>query len=115
MCFHASRFDARIDKNGAPVLYEEQDTGLWNQEIISKGAYFLRCAAEGNDISKYHLEASIAYWSTQKTDTKEKWTNVLNLYDRLLQLEYSPVAALNRSFAIAKLYGRKEQLQKLKN
>jgi RNA polymerase sigma factor (sigma-70 family) len=110
MCFHASRFDARVDKNGAPVLYEEQDTGLWNQQLIGKGAYFLRCAAEGNDISKYHLEASIAYWSTQKTDTKEKWTNVLNLYDRLLQLEYSPVAALNRSFAIAKLYGKERAI-----
>ncbi len=110
MCFHASRFDARIDKNGAPVLYEEQDTGLWNQELISKGAYFLRCAAEGNDISKYHLEASIAYWSTQKTDTKEKWKNVLNLYNHLLQLEYSPVAALNRAFAIAKLYGKERAI-----
>jgi RNA polymerase sigma factor (sigma-70 family) len=110
MCFHASRFDARIDKNGAPVLYEEQDTGLWNQELIGKGAYFLHRAAEGNYISKYHLEAGIAYWSTQKTDTKEKWTNVLNLYDRLLQLEYSPVAALNRSFAIAKLYGKERAI-----
>jgi RNA polymerase sigma-70 factor (ECF subfamily) len=110
MCFHASRFDARVDKNGAPVLYEEQDTGLWNQQLIGKGAYFLRCAAEGDDISKYHLEASIAYWSTQKTDTKEKWTNVLHLYDRLLQLEYSPVAALNRSFAIAKLYGEERAI-----
>jgi RNA polymerase sigma factor (sigma-70 family) len=110
MCFHASRFDARIDKNGVSVLYGEQDTGLWNQELISKGAYFLRCAAEGNDISKYHLEASIAYWSTQKTDTKEKWTNVLHLYDHLVQLEYSPVAALNRSFAIAKLYGKERAI-----
>jgi RNA polymerase sigma factor (sigma-70 family) len=117
MCFHASRFDARIDKNGEPVLYEEQDTNLWNQELISKGAYFLNCAAEGNDISKYHLEASIAYWSTQKTDTKEKWVNVLELYNRLLQMRYSPIAALNRTFAFAKLYGKEKgivEAEKLK-
>jgi len=25
MCFHASRFEARIDKNGELILYEEQD------------------------------------------------------------------------------------------
>jgi RNA polymerase sigma factor (sigma-70 family) len=61
MCFHASRFDARMNKNGEPVLYEEQDTSLWNQELISKGAYFLHRAAEGNVISTFHLEASIAY------------------------------------------------------
>jgi RNA polymerase sigma factor (sigma-70 family) len=117
MCFHASRFDARIDKNGEPVLYEEQDTNLWNQELIGKGAYFLNCAAEGNDISKYHLEASIAYWSTQKTDTKEKWVNVLELYNRLLQMRYSPIAALNRTFAFAKLYGKEKgivEAEKLK-
>jgi RNA polymerase sigma factor (sigma-70 family) len=110
MCFHASRFEARMNKNGEPVLYEEQDISLWNLELITRGAYFLHCAAEGNDISKYHLEASIAYWSTQKTDTKEKWTNVLHLYDHLLQLEYSPVAALNRSFAIGKLYGKERAI-----
>ncbi len=108
MCFHASRFDARLNKNGEPVLYEEQDTSLWNQELISKGAYFLHRAAEGNVISTYHLEASIAYWSTQKTDTNEKWLNVLELYNRLLQIEYSPIAALNRTFALAKVYGKEE-------
>src|SRR6185295_40661 len=26
MCFHASRFEARINKNGEYVLYDEQDT-----------------------------------------------------------------------------------------
>src|ERR1700722_18635113 len=42
MCFHSSRFDARLDKNGEPVLYEEQDTGLWNMELVSRGAYYLK-------------------------------------------------------------------------
>ncbi|HEV3223739.1 MAG TPA: sigma-70 family RNA polymerase sigma factor [Puia sp.] len=110
MCFHASRFDARLDKNGEPVLYEEQDTNLWNLEMISKGAYYLNCSAKGNEISKYHLEASIAYWGTQKTDSEEKWENVLQLYDQLLQIEYSPIAALNRTFALSKIKGKKEAI-----
>jgi len=110
MCFHASRFDARIDKNGELVLYEEQDTDLWNVDLISKGGYFLNCAATGNQISKYHLEAGIAYWNTQKTDTKEKWENILQLYNRLLQLEYSPIAALNRTFALSKANGKQEAI-----
>jgi RNA polymerase sigma factor (sigma-70 family) len=110
MCFHASRFDARLDTNGEPVLYEEQDTSLWNQELISKGAHFLKCSTGGTTISKYHLEASIAYWGTQKADSKEKWENVLQLYDHLLKLEYSPIAALNRTFALSKIKGKLEAI-----
>ncbi|HKO79891.1 MAG TPA: sigma-70 family RNA polymerase sigma factor [Chitinophagaceae bacterium] len=111
MCFQASRLDARINKNGELVLYGEQDTSLWNTDLISKGAYFLHCAASGNEISKYHLEASIAYWNTQKADTKEKWENILQLYNRLLQIEYSPIAALNRTYALSKANGKQEAIR----
>ncbi|MDB5031779.1 DUF6596 domain-containing protein [Mucilaginibacter sp.] len=107
MCFHASRFNARVNKNGEHVLYNDQDTSLWDTDLISKGAYFLNCAANGIE-SKYHLEATIAYWQTQKTDTKEKWQIVLSLYDQLLQIEYSPIAALNRIYALSKVNGKKE-------
>jgi len=109
MCFHASRFEARKNSNGEIVLYQDQDEALWNYELIAKGAYFLRLASTGNSISRYHLEASIAYWHTQKNDTQEKWENILQLYNRLLQLEYSPVAALNRTYALSKadpIYGK---------
>src|SRR5258706_3751398 len=33
MCFHASRFEARLDKNGSLILYEDQDTNLWNSDL----------------------------------------------------------------------------------
>ncbi|HWY38147.1 MAG TPA: sigma-70 family RNA polymerase sigma factor [Bacteroidia bacterium] len=111
MCFHASRFDARVDKNGEPVLYDEQNTDLWDPDLISRGAYFLNYSATGNKISKYHLEAAIAYWNTQKEDTKEKWENILQLYNQLLQVEYSPVAALNRTFALSKANGKEEAIR----
>ena len=110
MCFHASRFDARINKNGELILYDEQDTNLWDWDLISKGGYFLRCSASGNKLSKYHLEAAIAYWNTQKADTKEKWENILQLYNRLLQVEYSPIAALNRTYALSKANGKQEAI-----
>jgi RNA polymerase sigma factor (sigma-70 family) len=110
MCFHASRFEAREGENGEHILYEDQDIGLWNAELIGKGAYFLKCATTGNILSKYHIEASIAYWSTQKNDTKEKWENVLQLYNRLLQITYSPIAALNRTFALSKANSKAEAI-----
>lgn len=102
MCFHASRFDARVDRNGHVILYDEQDVNLWNTDLVSKGGYFLNAAANGTKISKYHLEAGIAYWNTRKEDTKEKWENILQLYNQLLQIEYSPIAALNRTYALSK-------------
>ncbi len=110
MCFHASRFDARLNEQGEIILYEEQDTTLWNTDLISKGAYFLHNAASGKVLSKYHLEAGIAYWNTQKEDTKEKWENILQFYNRLLQIEYSPVAALNRTYALAKANSKEDAI-----
>lgn len=55
-------------------------------------------------LSKYHLEAAIAYWHTQKKHP-DKWQEILTLYNKLLQIEYSPVAALNRTYAYAKVHG----------
>ncbi len=102
MCFHASRFEARTDQHGEPVLYDDQDVNLWNQELIAKGEFYLNEAASGNSLSKYHLEAAIAYWHTKKNNTPEKWESILQLYNKLLIIEYSPMAALNRTYALAR-------------
>lgn len=110
MCFHASRFDARIRENGLMILYDDQDENLWNQELIEKGIYYLNRASRGNKLTKYHLEAGIAYWHTHKDDTKEKWENILQLYNHLLILEYSPIAALNRTYALAKSNGKEKAI-----
>jgi len=110
MCFHSSRFAARKNDKGEIVLYQDQDETLWNQELIIKGIYFLREASKGNEISKYHIEASIAYWHTIKSDTKEKWENILQLYNKLLQIEYSPIAALNRTYALSKANSKQEAI-----
>lgn len=111
MSFHSSRFDARTNENGETILYEDQDETRWNQELIFQGTYFLNQASTGNTITKYHLEAGIAYWHTQKEDTNEKWDNILQLYNNLLILEYSPIAALNRTFALAKVHGKEQAIQ----
>jgi RNA polymerase sigma factor (sigma-70 family) len=110
MCFHSSRFEARTNQNGEIILYQDQDTNLWNKELIDKGEYYLNQASQGNQLSKYHVEAAIAYWHTHKEDTKEKWENILQLYNKLLQIEYSPIAALNRTFALAKANGKTEAI-----
>lgn len=111
MCFHSSRFDARTGLNGEIILYEDQDQSLWNQELIDKGAYFLSQSSTGNTLSKYHLEAGIAYWHTIKKETIEKWENILELYNNLIILEYSPIVALNRTYALSKVKGKEEAIK----
>ena len=110
MCFHASRFEARINTHGDIVLYDDQDTTLWNSELIARGVEYLHRAAQGDSLSKYHLEAAIAFWSTQKKDSPEKWEHILQYYNLLLQLEYSPIAALNRTYALSRTAGKREAI-----
>lgn len=105
MCFQASRFEARTNEKGEMLLYHEQDESQWDDELIASGAFFLKQAAQGNVLSKYHLEAQIAYWHTIKQDSLEKWQQILQLYNHLLVLEYSPIVALNRTYALAKVKG----------
>jgi RNA polymerase sigma-70 factor (ECF subfamily) len=105
MYFHSSRFNARFNEKGESILYEEQDDKLWDNELIEKGIDYLNQSASGNSLTKFHLEAAIAFWHTKKQNTNEKWENILQLYNQLLQIEYSPIAALNRTFAFAKVRG----------
>lgn len=110
MCFHASRFEARTDSNGETILYRDQDESLWDQELIIRGIHFLNLASQGNEVSKYHIEAGIAYWHTKKKDSAEKWEHILQLYNQLLMIEYSPIAALNRTYALSKANGKAEAI-----
>jgi RNA polymerase sigma-70 factor (ECF subfamily) len=110
MCFHTSRFAARKDDRGELILYHDQDESLWDKEMIARGVYYMHQASTGNVVSKYHLEAAIAWWHTNKEDSREKWESILQLYNQLLQIEYSPIAALNRTFALSKANGKQEAI-----
>lgn len=110
MCFQASRINARMNENGELILYDEQDINRWDQELVNKGAYYLKRASGGDNISTYHLEAAIAWWHTQKEDSPEKWENILQLYNQLLQIQYSPIAALNRIYALSKANGKEQAI-----
>lgn len=113
MCFHSSRFDARTNAEGEPILYEEQNKELWNEDLIAKGNYYLIESAKGAVITKYHLEASIAYWHCTKIENPAKWENILQLYNQLLQIEYSPITAMNRTYALSKVFGKEKAIHEM--
>jgi RNA polymerase sigma-70 factor (ECF subfamily) len=111
MSFHASRFNARVNNNDTLVLYEQQDTSLWDTALINQGIHFLNNSANGNEVSSYHLEAGIAYWHCIKEDSSVKWQSILQLYNKLQLINYSPAVALNRIFALYKAKGRETALE----
>lgn len=112
MCYQSSRLDARTTENGDTILFEDQNRDLWDQSLIEKGNYYLVNATNGNEISKYHLEAGIAYWHAATTN-KNKWEYILQLYNQLVLMEYSPITVLNRSFAFAKVHGSKKAITEM--
>ncbi len=109
MCYQSSRLEARTNNSGEIILYDEQDQKLWNKDLIEKGNYYFVQSCQGNQASKYHLEAGIAYWHTKPAD-RDKWQHILQLYNQLILIEYSPVTALNRAFAIARVYGHEKAI-----
>ena len=98
LCFHSSRFKARTNMEGHLILYDNQNKEKWDTDLIEKGKDYLNISAKG-EATKYHLEAGISFWHTQK-ESALKWENILQLYNHLLQIEYSPIAALNRTYTI---------------
>lgn len=110
MSFQASRFEARSGSNGEIILYEDQDETLWDKDVIEQGNHYLDIAFRDTKITRYHLEAGIACCHTQKADTLEKWEHILQLYNRLLITEYSPIAALNRTYALSKARSKEEAI-----
>lgn len=110
MCFHSSRFEARTNQIGEPILYDQQDKNLWNDELIAKGNFYLIQSAQGNELSKFHIEANIAYWHCSKIENPQKWNNILQAYNQLLLIEYSPITALNRTYALAQVKGKEKAI-----
>ncbi|MBO9617195.1 MAG: RNA polymerase subunit sigma [Dyadobacter sp.] len=109
MCYQSSRFEARLDGHGQTILFEAQDQDMWDTELIDRGHYYLVNACSGSVVSKYHIEAGIAYWHTTPPGT-QKWEHILHLYNQLIVIEYSAATALNRTFAFAKVYGHEAGL-----
>ena len=110
--FTASRNASRLDSEGNILLLKQQDRNKWNRTAIQKGIEHLELAAEGNTISKYHLEAGIAYEYAKATSYEEtNWNNILQCYNLLYTFNPSPVVALNRAIVISELHGPAEGIK----
>jgi RNA polymerase sigma-70 factor (ECF subfamily) len=96
MCFHTARFDARVDRHGALVIFADQDRSLWDRALIDRGLFYLTESARGDELTPYHLQASIAAQHCLAPSFEDtNWQFVYTLYERLYELEPNPIIKLN--------------------
>lgn len=116
MCLHSARIKGRVADDGSLIQLEFQDRSKWDQALIAKGLEYVEKAWEGNLISEYLVEASIAaLHSGAKTYEQTEWGRILELYNLLYHLKPTPVVALNRAIAVGKAKGPEEGLKELAN
>ena len=114
MCLHAARFDARIDDNGAIILFEDQDRSKWNTELIHIGMAYLQQSIKGDTISSYHIEARIAAeHCSAKSFEATNWQVIYEQYTLLEKLKPNPIIKLNLAIIQSKLQGISTSLQLL--
>ena len=106
MLLHHARTPARIDVDGELVLLEAQERERWDQGLIEEGTTVLDRALEDGMPGPYQIQAAISALHVQAKHASETdWTQIVLLYDRLLELHPTPVVALNRAAAVAMLHG----------
>jgi predicted RNA polymerase sigma factor len=111
MEFQSSRFAARTDSDGAPILLEDQDRTKWDRAQIGRGVAALERAAsavteKGSGWGPYALQAALAEChATAPTAADTDWNRIVSLYDGLMQITPSPVVELNRAVAVAMASG----------
>jgi RNA polymerase sigma-70 factor (ECF subfamily) len=113
MLLQDSRRDARTI-NGQLVTLEEQDRSLWDRAAISEGLRLVDKALNLGRVGSYQLQAAIAALHSQASTPEETdWRQIAALYERLLELNRSPVIALNKAVAVAMSVGLEGGLQQV--
>ena len=106
MALQAARLPARVDEAGDLVLLEDQDRSRWDERLIAVGFHHFDRSIEGSEVSEYHVQAAIAATHARAIDPDTlNWGLILELYDQLLAINASPIVALNRAVALAKVHG----------
>jgi RNA polymerase sigma-70 factor (ECF subfamily) len=107
LILHAeARRGARRNAAGEYVPLAEQDSKLWNPQMIEEAESLLLRASKLEVIGRFQLEAALQSAHAHRCITGRKnWAEVVQLYDALATITDSPVVAINRALAIAELHG----------
>ncbi len=106
MHFHVAKMSTRQDDSGALLLLEQQDRSQWDQSYITKGMSYLQQSAQGDAISRYHVEASIAVEHCLAPSFNETpWHKIVASYQLLERIAPSVLHRLNQAIAMAQWQG----------
>jgi RNA polymerase sigma-70 factor, ECF subfamily len=101
-----SRGAARSRPDGTLVLLADQDRSRWDRDLIAEGQAIVRACLRRNQPGPYQVQAAInAVHSDAPAAADTDWRQILQLYDQLLLVAPTPVAALNRAVAVAEVDG----------
>jgi len=102
--FQASRFPARGTNDGELILLKDQDRQLWDRRLIAEGFSALRKSQAATMPTRYHLEAAMAglHAATSSWDETD-WRAIIQLYDRLDEVEPSEYIKINQAVAYIEL------------
>jgi predicted RNA polymerase sigma factor len=103
----ASRFGARTDANGEPILLLDQNRARWDQLLIRRGLAALALAESlSGEPGPYRLQAAIAACHARaRVAADTDWPRIVALYGALAELMPSPVVELNRAVAVGMASG----------
>lgn len=111
MYFHLARLNTRQDDYGSLLLLEQQDRSQWNNSYITIAMDLLEKSAQGNNISRYHIEAGIvAEHCMSPSFNKTNWEMIVTSYQLLNQISPSPLHTLNEAIAMAQWQGARAGL-----
>jgi RNA polymerase sigma-70 factor (ECF subfamily) len=106
MLLAEARRPARTGPRGNLVLLADQDRTRWDRELIAEGQALVRRCLRENRPGPYQIQAAInAVHSDARTASATDWGQILALYDQLMAIAPTPVAALNRAVAVAETQG----------
>lgn len=115
LCLNAARLPARLDDAGELRPLAEQPRARWDAALLERGLSLFELATSGQQLSPYHVEAAIAVThASARSFAETDFRTVVALYDRLLAIAPSPVAALARAMAIAERDGPEAGLRELR-
>ena len=114
MHLHHARRAARTDREGHPVLLESQDRALYQRDELAMAFEAMKRASVDPTPSKYHLEAAIAAEHAFAPSFEEtRWSVIVQHYERLAEIDPSPLHVLHASIAISYAVGPREALVRL--
>ena len=106
-----ARRATRVDDRGRLLRLEEQDRSRWDRAAMAEAHELIVAGLRGGRPGRYVLQAAIAALYAEAPAYEETdWSQIVTLYDELLSVWPSPVVALNRTVALARVAGPERAL-----